>query len=179
METGHQAEYRVRFRNTFDCSRLTKSHWIFICMISNSFWLMNELHLLITPHLLIHGTASRKRSSTRDAIPTSFTVRPNRTYSYYQGGTYLELFHSFVPFSNGYQVVYNRRTNTGGTTKRGSTYLETVHVSSNFEHTSQDKRVISEKGQSDPRAFAWNGSVWCLTWKTNWRGKRGNGRIDR
>ena len=151
---------------------------------------MNELHLFIIPDVSIQATSSTKQSFTKrngqirrksgDAIPTSFTIKPNRTYSHYQGGTYLELFHSFVPFNDGYQVVYNRRTDSGGTTRRGSTYLETVHLSQNLEPTSQDKRIISEKGQSDPRAFAWNESVWCLTWKANWRGRRGGkDRIDR
>ena len=102
----------------------------------------------------------------------------NKTFSYYQGGLYLELFHSFVPFNNGHQVVYNHLSKSeASTTDRDSTFIETeVHVSSTLEREDEMRSRIGKKQQSDPRAFGWNSSLYCFTRKVNWRGRRGKGR---
>lgn len=164
----------------------SRGNWMLICIISNGFWLMYKLYTsqpLPSPSSMQRPTAAShvwdKNANSTGTVPTSFTLRANKTFSYYQGGSYLELFHSFVPYNDGYQVVYNHRSKSeASTTDRGSTFIETVHVSSALEREDGTKRRIGVKQQSDPRAFSWNSSAYCLAWKANWRGRRGKGRSD-
>lgn len=167
-------------------ARIRRGYWMFICIVSNGFWLLYEIdtsQLLPSPSSIQRSIKAshiwNQNANAIGTVPTSFTIRANKTFSYYQGGSYLELFHSFVPFNDGYQVVYNLRSKSeASTTDRGSTFIETVHVSSTLEREDETQRRIGKKQQSDPRAFGWNSSVYCLTWKANWRGRRGKDRVD-
>lgn len=110
------------------------------------------------------------------AVASAFTIHPNHTFASYRGEEKLETFHSFVPFNEGYQVVF-KVTEKDETLKSGrSQSIETMHLSSSFERNESSRRRLGENtGLCDPRAFLWNHSAYCLAWRSN---RKRNDRAD-
>lgn len=151
--------------------------------------MFNELQKLMDDRIhynnAITSSGNVSTSINAEQIPTAFTIKPNFTFAWFQGGTMLETFHSFVPLpnNNGYQVVYKVNTQDTSIPSGRTQNMYTMQLSPNFERieSSRKELIVSncsstnhvgevrvQSGLSDPRAFFWNNSVYTLTWRS-WR----------
>ena len=94
------------------------------------------------------------------SIPSTFKVQHHLTYALHTGASRAKVFHSFVQTHNspGFKVVYK-------VWQKGEryVYLESTNVTPAFDPVLAMTPLSLGRG-SDPRAFHWNGSSYCLTW---------------